>query len=553
MRAKTLRRPIIATLTAAICSVAVPGSAADNSGMDPYGELVQLFGDWREFERPPLTKGAPDYRARTLVKMHRQLKVLQERLQRIDRSGWPIEKEVDWHLVRAEMNGMDFNIRVLKPWQRDPAFYTSVWTAESDTPAHEGPVHHALLELWTYSFPLSEAEATRLISELRVIPPLLAQARGNLTGNARDLWVAGTKNIRDQLVALDKLAATIAGSSRDLTDAVQSARAASAGFIDWLEMKAPSKTGPSGVGKENYTWHLRNVHLVPMTWEEEVVLLKRELDRAHASLRLEEHRNRELPPLVSIESPEEYDRRANESVSRYMEFLETRNILPVTDYMDPAIRARIGQFVPKETRNFFWTAVHLEPTTLWTHFYHWFDLARMHEEPHASPIRRGPLLYNIFDSRAEGLATGVEEMMLQAGLYDDNPRAREIVYIMLAQRAARGLGSLYAHANEMTMAEAAEFHVDWTPRGWMRKDLDLLQFEQHLYMRQPGYGSSYVTGKYLIERLLAERGKQLGEKFVLSDFYDELNGAGVIPVSLIRWQLTGLGDEIAALHDFAGN
>ena len=73
---------------------------------------------------------------------------------------------------------------------------------------------------------------------------------------------------------------------------------------------------------------------------------------------------------------------------------------------------------------------------------------------------------------------------------------------MLAQRAARGLASLYAHANEFTMKEARDFHVEWTPRGWMREDLDLLGFEQQLYLRQPGYGTSYVTGKYLIERLI---------------------------------------------------
>ena len=62
-------------------------------------------------------------------------------------------------------------------------------------------------------------------------------------------------------------------------------------FVAWLEAQAPSKTGPSGIGKENYTWSLQNVHLVPMTWEDEVGLLKRELARAHASLKLEEERN----------------------------------------------------------------------------------------------------------------------------------------------------------------------------------------------------------------------------------------------------------------------
>ena len=542
-------RQCLSVMMMAVLIAATNSCTAEDGNAGGYEGLLALFEDWREFERPAMRDGAPDYTAERFAAAYEESKTYQARLHAIDPIGWPIEQQVDWHLLRAEMNGFDFNHRVLKPWARDPAFYQSVWTDESDTPAHEGPTHHALLELWMFEFPLSADEETRLIADLRVIPPLLDQARGNLTGNARDLWVAGIKNIRDQRTNLDDIVDMVGeGGGAQLSEALSAAQAATSSFAAWLEQQAPSKTGPSGIGKENYTWYLRNVHYVPLTWEEEAGLLKRELDRAWASLRLEEHRNRKLPPLVSIESEEEYERRANESVTKYIEFLEQQEILPVRDYYDQAIRERIGSFVPKETRNFFWTAVHFEPTTLWTHFYHWFDLARMQREPHPSPIRRGPLLYNIWDSRAEGMATGVEEMMLLSGLYDDNPHAREIVYIMLAQRAARGLGSLYAHANDYTMQEAAEFHVSWTPRGWMRKDLDLLAFEQHLYLRQPGYGSSYVTGKYLIERLLAERSRQVGDAdFRLYDFYDEVNAVGVIPVSLIRWQLTGKDDEIRAL------
>ena len=131
---------------------------------------------------------------------------------------------------------------------------------------------------------------------------------------------------------------------------------------------------------------------------------------------------------------------------------------------------------------------------------------------------------------------------MHAGLYEDNPRSRELVWIMLAQRAARGLGSLYAHANEMTMAEAGTVHVEWTPRGWMGNEPELMKFEQQLYLRQPGYGTSYVTGKYLLERLLARRSKQMeaaGEDYALADFYGELNEAGNIPIALVQWQLTG--------------
>ena len=76
---------------------------------------------------------------------------------------------------------------------------------------------------------------------------------------------------------------------------------------------------------------------------------------------------------------------------------------------------------------------------------------------------------------------------------------------MLAQRAARGLASLYAHANLFDLKQAKAFQVEWTPRGWMRPDLDLLGFEQQLYLRQPGYGTSYVTGKHLLDDLIRVR------------------------------------------------
>ena len=159
--------------------------------------------------------------------------------------------------------------------------------------------------------------------------------------------------------------------------------------------------------------------------------------------------------------------------------------------------------------------------------------------PNPSPIRRSAWLYNSWDSRAEGMATAMEEVILHAGYYDDNPRAREIVWIMLAQRCARGLAALYAQANRFDLAQAKAFQVEWTPRGWMHPELDLLGFEQQLYLRQPGYGTSYVTGKYLIERAIAERKRQLGDAFTMRRFFDEFNGAGMIPASLIYWQLTG--------------
>jgi hypothetical protein len=235
-----------------------------------------------------------------------------------------------------------------------------------------------------------------------------------------------------------------------------------------------------------------------------------------------------------------------------MKFLKEEDIVTVKEYFEPALRAHKGSFVPKDKRNFFLITEHYDPRPLYSHFYHWFELAQMDTEPHKNEIRRSPLRYNIWDTRNEGMATAVEEIFMQAGLYDDNPRVKEIVYIMLAQRAARGLGSLYAQANEMTMEEAGNIHSEYTPRGWMKTEKELRIFEQHLYLRQPGYGTSYITGKYLIENAMAEyaRIKELKkEPFKIKDFLDQMNAIGCIPVSLGKWQMTGDDDLVRGMKE----
>jgi len=520
----------------------IPIHAYPNKRPAEYDSLIELFNDWRDFENPPLLDGAPDYTAERFNKDHQTFKDLQKRLSQIQINNWPIPYQVDWHIIQAEMNGYDFNSRVLQPWVRDPAYYQTVWMEQSDVPAHEGPTNHGTLEFWTYSFPLSSDKELQLIKELNMIPPFLEQARGNLTGNARDLWIAGIENFKAQDRDLDQIRIKIEGYGVDLLTAVKDAQDATGDFISWLKEQAPNKNGPSGIGKENYTWYQQNVHLLPLTWEQEVALLQRELDRAWSSLKLEEQRNMDLPPLVAANTPEQFAELTEHSVQSMMTFLKEKEIMPIKPNMEPALREHMGEFVPEDQRNFFYIGMHYDPLPLYSHFYHWFDLAQVRDEPHESPIRRGPLLYNIFDSKNEGIATGVEEMFMHAGLYDDSPRSREIVWIMIAQRAARGLGSLYAHANEMTMAEAGQVHVRWTPRGWMKREPHLLQFEQHLYLRQPGYGTCYITGKYFIERLMTEWSEILeedGKPFIMKDFMEAFNNAGNIPVELVRWDMTG--------------
>ena len=506
-----------------------------------YQDLVDLFKDWRKFESPPLLNGAPDYTQERFNNDQEKFSELRDKLNNFDINKWSISNQIDWHIVRAEMNGYDFNYRVLRPWQRDPAFYQTIWMYQSDVPAHEGPTNHGVLEFWMYDIPLNQESEKKLLKELKSITPFLEQARINLTGNAKELWVAGIENLRKQRDNLIVIKTSLnLEDSHAINKEINTAIKSTEDFIRWLEKESKNKTGPSGIGKENYSWYQKNVHLLPMTWEDEVRLLQRELDRAWSSLKLEEHNNKGLPELIPANSPGDFRELTEKGVRRFIDFIKEKEIMPFKENMEPALREHMGKYVPENERNFFNIGLHLDPLPLYSHFVHWFDLAEMRDNPHKSPIRRKALLYNIFDTKNEGIATGVEEMFMHAGLYNDSPRSREIVWIMIAQRAARGLGSLYAHANEMTMEEAGGVHVKWTPRRWMNREPHLLKFEQHLYLRQPGYGTSYITGKYMAERIVAEFAEKLekeNKEFTLKDFFKKFNEAGNIPISLVRSEI----------------
>lgn len=532
-----IRFPIAAALAIVVTAPAV---ASDRV-------VAALHSEWRAFQKGPVKDGAPDYSSPALAKQAVGLKRFQARLAALDLRSWNVAQKIDYNLIRAETNGLDFDLRVARPWQRDPAWYVSVWAAKSDTPSHEGPVHPMPVELWTYKFPLDAPAAKKLSGELAHIPPLLRQARGHLTGNTRDLWIASERSLAEQRDDLVALAAKAGNTDPELTTAIGAATQATIEFLAWVKSQTPGKTGPSGVGKANYTWFLRNVQLSPNSWEDEVAVLARELSRSHAALRLEEHRNRGIPPLTGAQNATEYDALQTRSVQKFVDFLGSREILTAEDYMVPTLMEQIGSYKPPAQQDFFQIIRTRAPMTLFTHFYHWFDLAREARRPHASPVRREPLLYNIWLSRSEGQATAFEEAMLHAGLFDDDPRARELVWIMQAQRAARGLASLYAQANMIDLAAAMNMQVTRTPNGFMSPDLPLLAFEQQMYLRLPGYGPSYITGKAMVEKLFAETAEKRGAAFRVKDFYDEFNTYGMIPVPLIRWQMLGADDEARAM------
>jgi len=530
---------------------AVPVIAAE-APASTHRQLVDLFAEWRAFNHPAIAHGRPDYGAAAMAAKAEGLKSFKQRLAAINTSAWTASEKGDYRVVEAEMNGLDFFLGVLKPWARDPGFYQTIFPEMSDVPAHEGPSAEPNIDLWTFAYPLSQADDAKLTELIGAVPALLADARVNLAGSkAHDLWAYGDRAFNEQAEVLARLEAgtlvlndlggkrpaSLAGASPALHAAVRNARLATEDFAGWIRAEAPRRTGPSGVGKDNYNWFLKHVLLSPHDFDQQVVLLQRELDRSLASLRLEEMRDRDAPPIPEISDPAAYKRMALARDERMYRLLVDAGFIEDRPYYRSALFAQLGDYTPPGERNFFTHVTALDPLPLSSHQFHWIELARLLHEPHPSPIRDTPPLFNIYAERSEGLATAMEEILMQAGLYDDLPHGRELVWIMLANRAARGLASLRVQANEIGLAEAGKFHAGWTPRGWSDANSALVGFEQLLYLRQPGYGPSYIVGKLSFDHLLtlaSHRAEAEGRPFVARDAFAALWASGIVPPTVIE-------------------
>ena len=508
-----------------------------------YEDLVALFKEFREFQKPKVVAGIPDYTATAMEEQRLGLNQFQDRLSAMDISAWPVSQQVDFHLVRAEMNGLEFYHRVLRPWSRDPCFYLP-------SQGGAGPVIDINLRI-PESLPLPEEKQDEFRQQLQAVPEIYEQAKLNLTEGARDFAIMAIWSAKEESEEYHKLADWLAEYHPDLAADATRTQKAVENYGSWIEENMDRMTAKAGVGKENYNWWLKNVHLFPYTWEDCLDVVEREDNRVITFLKLEENRNRKLPPLKPESSQEEYKQSVKDSLEHVMNFLREEEIFTVQDYL--TIDDYFGTWHNfdspwPEHHDYFFNFSHRESLPEETHEcvgHHFDDLRHRRDN---RPIRGTRRLYEIDWIRSEGFAFGLEELLMHAGYLDTRPRrGREVVYEQAAFRTCRALADLKMHSHEFTLEEAMDFAVNCAPHGELLEDSPHLHYEMQTTLRYVGWHMGMVVGKAQFMKLIRDRAKQLGDAFNLRQFMDEYLAAGMIPMSLIRWEMTGFEDEIKKL------
>ncbi len=540
------------------------GQSTIGSGDIRLAKLAEDFWTWRaqygpfsgdDVNRLELPCGTRDWSGAAMEKRRADLGKFEARWKEIEASSWPIPQQVDYRLIGSALARLHWELDVNPRWKRDPNFYLE----QTLTP---------VVEALTVPAPYDEARSREILARIENIPAILESATANLTNPPAPFASVTIQALEKIRPRLQEMAAALQPSttlqSSELTRATERAADALEKFRKHLQDQLPSLPAQTALGRDAYLFFLKNVALLPYSPEELLAMGQQEWDRAVTFEAFEAQKNRTVPPPVLATDVESWKKDAAAKESLIRDFLETHGVLTVPDWMQhytlramPAylhalegfgemddftspsrLRENCIRYVdpPSPKLGYFMRATAADPRPLTVHEGipgHYFQLCLSWK--HEDPIRR-----HYYDSGVnEGIGFYAEEMMLQAGLFDDSPHTREIIYNFMRLRALRVEVDVKLALGQFTLEQAAKYLETKVPM-----DPTTARQEAIAFSTGPGQAITYQIGKLQITKMLAEARLLQGEKFNLRAFHDFVWKNGNVPIALQRWEYLGAGNEV---------
>ncbi len=477
--------------------------------------------------------------------------------------GWSRSEQVDYRLLGSAIARVRWELDLNRRWERDPSFYLDQTLT-------------ALLEALVQPPPFDANRSRTIVERMSEIPEILAQGRKNLrpVRPFAELAIADLKQIRSKLTRVQAevgpmlhAAAGKEMNPEEFRQATENAIAALESYQSWLQQGLDKMPDNAAIGRANYQFFLNQVALLPYTPEQLLAISAEEWARSVAFEQYERVRNQGLPELKIATSLDEEIKKSQNDELAIRKFLEEKGILTVPpDVRHYTLRAvpgyleALGDFgeldyftgpsrldqdsvrwvsAPGPDLGYFWLATAKDARPDMVHEGvpgHYFQMCLSWRNQ--DPIRR-----HYYDSGAnEGIGFYAEEMMLQAGLFDDSPRTREIIYNFMRLRALRVEVDVKLALGIFNLQQGAEYLAQHVPM-----DRKTAEGEAALFATTPGQAISYQIGKNEILRFLAEAKMAQGAGFSLRNFHDYVWKNGNVPIALQRWEYLDKDDDIRVL------
>jgi len=567
-------RPIaIFLLMATLCLSSSFAKTVNSDITSRYNTLIDQYFDFYFQQHPTEAtaqgfhqhdKELEDYSAAGKARQIRGLKEFLGRFQRFDRAGLAANDAADLDFVVSSIRSSLLELESIQSWRKDPDTYTS-------------GVTNSIFLIMKRNYAPADERLAAVIARERQIPKAFDEARLNLKNPPKIYTQIALEQLPDVADFFRKDVPEAFSSVTDprlLADfkaANQNVIAALESYEKYLKTEVlPHANGDFRIGAENYRKKLLYDEMVDIP-------LDRLLQIGYADL----HRNQdwmkkvaaEISPGASVQqvleevqrghpAPNQLLQAFQDSLAGIREFIEQKKILtiptgapPVVEETPPFERATTeasldtpGAYETKDKKALFnvttpdpkWTPERTEdwmkmfnnaiiPNTSVHEVYpgHFVQFLWIINNP--SKVRK--LLY--CSSNAEGWAHYDEQMMLDEGYGNGDPKMRIGQLEDALLRDARYIVGIEMHTGNMTLDQAKEFFIK---EGYQTESV--AEVEMKRGTSDPTY-LVYTLGKLQILKLRADYEKMRGKDFSLQEFHDKFLAQGGVPLKIIRKAMLG--------------
>lgn len=489
---------------------------------------------------------APDWSPGSIEERRARLDTFERRWQALRDAPATAAAKVDYALIGSALARVRWEMDHVAAWQRQPHFYIDQTLA---------PIFTALIP----PPPVKADRAARVLLLLEAIPSILSDAEANLTdirAPFRRAALSSLERVSESLSGMaDGLRPGLPQAMRaDFETALHEALTAFEGFEKFVRATGDGLSQDTSVGQESYRFFLERVAQYPFSPDDLLAMAEQEWERAVTFAELEAQRNRDVPEMPVGESLKAVEAELHAGEHAIRRFLQEKALLSVPDW----VGHYMARGLPDYLEPLSWLGVNTDQTgpgrldeNATTYLPEpspdlgYFNLSRA-KDPRPVVVHEGvpghylqlalswahpnPLRRHFYDSGPnEGIGFYAEEMMLQAGLFDDSPKTREIIYSFARLRALRVEVDVKLALGEFTIAEAGAYLAEKVPM-----DRPTAEEEAVFFAATPGQAISYQIGKLQIMDFLAAARLREGDDFSLRDFHDFVWLNGNVPIALQR-------------------
>lgn len=571
-----MRTRLLVILLAII--VAVPVFAAENpapaKSAPPWDAFVdemldqmfQLTPTWATYEGlHKYDAELEDYSKAGIDKRIATLQQLERRAAAFDLGTAPLNVREDQELVVSNLRGQLLDLQQIRQWERNPDFYSS-------------GASEAVFVLMSRKFAPAPERLRSVIAREKLMPKSFEYARANLKNPPQIYTKIALQQLPGILSFFQKDVPSAFSDVKDpkllaefkqANDTVITALERYENFLK--EDLLPNSKGDFAIGPENYRKKLQYDEMVD-------VPLDRLLEIGYADLK---RNTDELKQVAAKAYPGKSVGEALAAIAQdhpavnqilptfqstfagLRQFITQHNIVRIPSPESPLLRETPpfmraltfasmnspGPFEKVATDAFFnvslpeknWTPAQVNQQLQFLNKYAITDIAIHEAYPghytqflyvRTEPITKVRKVFGC-SSNAEGWAHYAEQMMLDEGFGNGDPKLRMAQLQQALIRDARYIAGISMHTHKMTLEQATDM------------------FEKQAYMphgpalREAMRGTSdptylvYTLGKLEIMKLRDDYRQKQGAKFNLEQFHTEFLRQGFPPIRLIRETLLG--------------